>query len=114
MTEIFLIGCCVVAAISLVFALLCLMGKEFFLSEVYTRASKEQRETMDKKAFRQQAVVIYFTIFLINLISVLRILLHEDLFYYVAMILTFFALVYLFLSERTFKKMYRKDSSSST
>ena len=59
----YLIGLIVMAVVSLIFSVLGFMGKDMILDDAYIKASKEEREKMDKKAYRLQGSIIFLFLF---------------------------------------------------
>lgn len=65
-----------VTVASLIFSLLGFAGKNIILDDAYLKASKEEREAMDKKAYRIQGAIIFLFIFVCTLCNLLRAVLH--------------------------------------
>ena len=72
MINFYLIGLIFMAVISLLFSILAFAGKDIILDDAYIKASKEERERMDKKAYRLQGAIIFLFIFIITLFNLLR------------------------------------------
>ena len=54
MGSFYLIGLIFIAVVSLIFSVLGFMGKDMILDDAYIKASKEEREKMNKTAYRLQ------------------------------------------------------------
>ena len=100
----YLIGLIVMAVVSLIFSVLGFMGKDMILDDAYIKASKEEREKMDKKAYRLQGAMVFLFLFLITLCSILRAVLHIPLFTYAAYVLGVIVIVYAIISHYKIKK----------
>ena len=104
MGTFYLIGLIVMAVVSLIFSVLGFMGKDMILDDAYIKASKEEREKMDKKAYRLQGAIVFLFLFLITLCSILRAVLHIPLFTYAAYVLGVIVIVYAIISHYKIKK----------
>lgn len=89
---------------SLIFSLLGFMGKDIILDDTYIKASKEEREGMDKKAYRLQGAIIFLFIFAATLCNLLRAVLHLAWFTYVAFAISAIGIVYAIISHYVIKK----------
>ena len=92
------------AAVSLLFSILAFAGRDIIIDDEYIKASKEERERMDKKAYRFQAAIIFLFIFVITLFNFLRAVLHEAMFTYIAFAVTAVGAVYAIVSHNKIKK----------
>ena len=104
MINFYLIGLIFMAVISLLFSILAFAGKDIILDDAYIKASKEEREKMDKKAYRLQGAIIFLFIFIITLFNLLRAVLHEAMFTYIAFIIAAIGIVYAIISHYKIKK----------
>lgn len=92
---------------ALVFGILALKGKDMILDNEYIKASKEKRETMDKKAYRTQGAIICFFLAAISLFNLLRALTSIDAFTYVAAAVGAVGAIYAIVSHYSLKKKSR-------
>ena len=86
----YLIGLIFITVVSLIFSLLGFMGKDMILDDAYIKASEEEREKMDKKAYRLQGAIIFLFIFALGLILAAHFLQFDYGVYGVLMVLAFF------------------------
>ena len=89
---------------ALVFSILAFMGKNVILDDTYIKASTEDREKMDKKAYRIQSGVIFIFLFAISLCNLLRFLLHIKTFTYISLLLGVICIIYAIISHYKLKK----------
>ncbi len=89
---------------SLVFSILAFLGKDIILDDTYLKASEEERNTMDKKAYRIQAAVIFLFIAVISACNALRAIMHIPLFTYLAGVLGIVGIIYVIISHYKIKK----------
>ena len=99
-----IIGLIVMAVVSLIFSVLGFMGKDIILDDAYIKASKEEREKMDKKAYRLQGSIIFLFLFAITLCNILRAVLHIASFTYAAWVIAAAGIAYAFISHYKLKK----------
>lgn len=102
----YLIGLILMTVGSLVFSLLAFIGKDIILDDTYIKASKEEREKMNKKAYRQQGGIIFLFLFAISLCNTLRAVLHIATFTYIAWGFAVVGIIYAITSHYTLKKKY--------
>ena len=100
----YLIGLILMAVVSLLFSLLAFMGKDIILDDAYIRASKEEREKMDKSAYRLQGALIFLFLFAITLCNILRAVLHMASFTYAAFVIAVIGIAYAIISHYKLKK----------
>ena len=100
----YLIGLIVMAVVSLIFSVLGFMGKDMILDDAYIKASKEEREKMDKKAYRLQGSIIFLFLFFISLCNILRAVLHITLFMYISFVVAAIGIAYAIISHYKLKK----------
>lgn len=93
-----------VTVASLVFSLLGFAGKNIILDDAYLKASKEERETMDKNAYRIQGAIIFLFIFAVTLCNLLRAVLHLPWLTYAAAAIGVVGIVYTVISHYSIKK----------
>lgn len=89
---------------SLVFSILGFIGKDIILDDAYIKVSKEEREKMDKKAYRLQGAIIFLFLFAITLCNLLRAVLHLAWFTYVAFAIGAIGIIYAIISHYKIKK----------
>lgn len=92
------------AITALIFGILALKGKDMILDNEYIKASKEKRETMDKKAYRTQGAIIYFLLAAVSLLNLLRALTSVDGFTYAAFAVGVAGIIYAIVSHYSLKK----------
>lgn len=93
-----------VTVASLIFSLLGFAGKNIILDDAYLKASKEEREAMDKKAYRIQGAIIFLFIFVCTLCNLLRAVLHLPWLTYAATAIGVIGIVYAIISHYSIKK----------
>lgn len=99
-----LIALVFLAVISLVFSILGFSGKNIILDDAYIKASKEEREVMNKNAYRLQGAIIFLLIFTATLCNLLRALTHIPLFTYIAFGIGAIGMIYAIVSHYSIKK----------
>lgn len=99
----YLIGLIAMAVMCLIFSVLGFIGKDMILDNTYIKASKEEREKMDKKAYRLQGSIIFLFLFAITLCNVLRALLHIASFTYAAFVIAVIGIAYAIISHYKLK-----------
>ena len=99
-----LIALVFLAVISLIFSILGFAGKDIILDDAYIKASKEEREKMDKHAYRLQGAIIFLFIFVATLCNLLRALTHTPLFTYIALGIGAIGIIYASVSHYSIKK----------
>lgn len=104
MGKLYLLGLIVIAVVSLSFSVLGFMGKDMILDDAYRKASKEEREKMDKKAYRLQGSIIFLFLFAITLCNILRVVLHIAAFTYAAIVIAVIGIAYVIISHDKLKK----------
>lgn len=67
-----LIALVFLAVISLIFSIPGFAGKGVILDDVYIKATREEREDMDKNAYCLQSAIIFLFIFSVTLCNLLR------------------------------------------
>lgn len=104
MGKLYLLGLIVIAVVSLSFSVLGFMGKDMILDDAYIKASKEEREKMDKKAYRLQGSIIFLFLFAITLCNILRVVLHIAAFTYAAIAIAVIGIAYVIISHDKLNK----------
>ena len=89
---------------SLIFSLLAFSGKNIILDDAYIKASEEEKSTMDKKAYRLQAAIIFLFLSVISLCNALRAILRMPLFAYLAIAFVLIGMIYAMVSHYVIKK----------
>ena len=100
----YLIGLVMVACISLILSVLGFAGKDIILDDEYIKASQEDREKMDTKAYRQQGAIIFLFIFAINISNLLWALLHKRIFTYITFAICGIGIIYAIVTHYAIKK----------
>ena len=104
MGNFYLIGLIFMAIVSLIFSILGFAGKDIILDDAYIKASKEEREGMDKQAYRLQGAIIFLFIFVATLCNLLRALTHTPLLTYIAFGVGAIGIIYAIISHYLIKK----------
>ena len=99
-----LIALVFLTVISLFFSILGFAGKDIILDDAYIKASKEEREDMDKKAYRLQGAIIFLFIFVATLCNLLRALTHTPVFTYITCGIGVIGIIYAIVSHYSIKK----------
>ena len=90
--------------VSLIFSVLAFQGKDIILDDTYIKASKEERNTMNKKAYRIQGAIVFLFIAVISACNALRAITHIPLFTYLAVAFAIIGIVYGIVSHYKIKK----------
>ena len=98
------IGLVLGTIISLIFSLMGFMGKDVILDDTYIKASKEEREKMDKNAYRLQGSVFFLFIFVATACNLLRYLTAIPLFSYIGIVAMLIAVIHFIISHYAIKK----------
>ncbi len=93
---------------SLILGLMCLMGKNTILDDVYLKAPKEEQAKMDVKDFRIQSAAVFILISVMTLFNLLRWLTQNPLFSYIGIGVFVVTIVYFIASHFVLKKKYRR------
>ncbi|MBR2913803.1 MAG: DUF3784 domain-containing protein [Oscillospiraceae bacterium] len=75
------------------------MEKGFLFNNAYIWASKQERESMDKKPHYRQSAVIFLLIGLVFLLNGIAVLLHIAWIFYIVIAIIIIALVYTVISS---------------
>ena len=102
MLKLYVIGLIVIAVVSLIFSVLAFSGKDVFISSVYTNASKEERERMNKKALRKQTTIFFLLLTITTFSNALVFLIHS-LFRYVHVVMFIVTIAYYVVSNKKIK-----------
>lgn len=90
-----------VAIVCFIYSIQGFMGKEtVILNSKYTRASKEEREKMDKKAYIKQYSIVFLFIGLVSLFNGFTYIFNLKIFYYLAIVCTVIGIIYFIVSNR--------------
>lgn len=90
-----------VAIVCFIFSIQGFMGKDtMILNPKYNRASKEEREKMDKKAYIKQSSIIFLFIGLVSLFNGFTYIFKLKIFYYLAIVCTVIGIIYFIISNR--------------
>ncbi len=102
------------AVVSFIFSALSFLEKDdTILDHAYIKATKEEREGMDKKAYHRQAGVIFLLIGMMTLCNILRSLTHIAWFTCLAIGITIGGVVYTIVSHYTIKRKNKTESSEA-
>ena len=89
---------------SLILSMQAFCGKDIILDDAYLKASPEEREKMDKKAYRRQSGIIFLFLAAISMCNALRAILHQVWFTYLALALGLIAVIYAIVSHYALRK----------
>ena len=89
---------------SLIFSVLAFSGKNIILDDTYIKASEEERNTMNKKAYRLQAAIIFLFVAVISACNALRAIIDMPLFTYLAGAFVIIGIIYGIASHYAIKK----------
>ena len=99
-----------IAVVSFIYSIQGFMGKEnLILNSKYNRASKEEREKLDKKAYIKQSSIIFLFIGLVSLFLSLTLILKWKMFYYFAIACGIIGVIYFIVSSRNINDKQNKD-----
>lgn len=104
MGTIYRIGLILATVISLVFSILGFTGNNVILDDAYIKASKEEREKMDKKAYRLQGAIVFLALFAMNFFHLIRIYTHIEFFTYISFAIGAIVIIYAIISHYAIKK----------
>ena len=104
MRYLYPIGLVLGTIVSLIFSVMGFMGKDVILDDTYTKASKEDREKMDKNAYRRQSSVFFLFIFVSTVCNLLRYLTAIPLFSYIGIVAVLIAVIHFIISHYAIKK----------
>lgn len=102
-----IIGCiilCIIAIACFVFSCLQFKEKGFLLNNAYIYASKQERETMDKKPHYIQSGIVFLLIGIIFFINAINIILKIDWLFYFITAFAVIAIVYAIVSSIMIEK----------
>ena len=85
------------------------MEKGFLFNNVYIYASKQERETMNKKPHYRQSAIVFLLIALIFLLNGLSILLKTDWIFYISVAVMIITLIYAIVSSITIEKNNKRQ-----
>ncbi len=85
------------------------MEKGFLFNNAYIYASKQERETMNKKPHYRQSAIVFLLIALIFLLNGLSILLKTDWIFYIAIVVMIITLIYAIVSSITIEKNNKRQ-----
>ena len=95
---------------SLVLGLMCLIGKNIILDDVYLKATKEEQKKMDVKIFRIQSATTFILVSVMTLFNLLRWFTQNPLFSYAALGVFVVTLAYFVASHFVLKKKFRQSN----
>ena len=99
-----------VAIVGFIYSIQGFMGKDtIVLNPKYNRASKEEREKMDKKAYIKQSSIIFLFIGLVSLFNGFTYIFNLKIFYYLAIVCTVIGIIYFIVSSRNINDKQNKD-----
>ena len=89
----------IVAIVCLVFSYLQFNEKGFLFNNAYIYASKQERETMDKKPHYKQSGIVFLMIGIIFLIDAVEMILETGWLFYLVIVVAIIAIVYAIISS---------------
>lgn len=99
MLKFCVIGLLLISVISFTFSILAFSGKDMFLSSVYTNATEEEREKMNKKLLRKQSAIFFLLLAITTLSNALGFLVNP-LFRYIHFVMLVATIVYYVVSNK--------------
>ena len=97
-----------IAGLAFLFSFRSFREKGFLLNNAYLYASKEERETMDKKPHYRQSAVVFLLIGFVFLLNGLSVLLRANWISFAAGAVIIIALIYAITSSITIEKHKKK------
>lgn len=89
----------IAAIVCLVFSYLQFNEKGFLFNNAYIYASKQERETMDKKPYYKQSGIVFLMIGIIFLINAVEMILETGWLLYLVIVIAIIAIVYAIISS---------------
>ena len=89
----------IVAIVCLIFSYLQFNEKGFLFNNDYIYASKQERETMDKKPHYKQSGIVFLMIGIIFLINAVEMMLETGWLFYLVIVVAIIAIVYAIVSS---------------
>ncbi len=89
----------IVAIVCLVFSYLQFHEKGFLFNNAYIYASKQERETMDKRPHYKQSGIIFLMIGILFIINVVEMILETGWLFYLVIAVAIMAIVYAVISS---------------
>lgn len=89
----------IVAIVCFIFSYLQFNEKGFLFNNAYIYASKQERETMDKKPHYKQSGIVFLMIGIIFLINAVEMMLETGWLFYLVIVVAIIAIVYAIVSS---------------
>lgn len=89
----------IVAIVCLVISYLQVNEKGYLFNNAYIYASKQERETMDKKPYYKQSGIVFLMIGIIFLIDAVEMILKTGWLFYLVIVVAIIAIVYAIISS---------------
>ena len=98
-----------ISIFAFIMSVLSFMEKGFLFNNAYIYASKQERETMNKKPHYRQSAIVFLLIALIFLLNGLRMLLKIDWIFYISVAVIIITLIYAIVSSITIEKNNKRQ-----
>ncbi|MBQ8802861.1 MAG: DUF3784 domain-containing protein [Tyzzerella sp.] len=89
----------IIAIIAFVISVRSYQEKGFLFNNAYLYASKEERETMDKKPHYRQSAIVFFMIGIIFLLNAINVFLKKDWVFYLVLLVSVITIFYAIVSS---------------
>jgi len=94
----------VVAIVCFVFSYLQFNEKGFLFNNAYIYASKQERETLDKKTYYKQSGIVFIMLGIIFVLNAMEMIFETDWLFYVVMAVAVIAIIYAIVSTVAIEK----------
>lgn len=89
----------IIAIIAFVISIRSYQEKGFLFNNAYLYASKEERETMDKKPHYRQSAIVFFMIGIIFLLNAINVFLKKNWIFYLVLLVSVVTIIYAIVSS---------------
>lgn len=89
----------IVAIIAFVISVRLYQEKGFLFNNAYLYASKEERETMDKKPHYRQSAIVFFMIGIVFLLNAINVFLKKNWIFYLVLLVSVVTIIYAIVSS---------------
>ena len=94
----------VMAAACFVYSCLQFHEKGFLFNNAYLYASKQERETMDKKTYYKQSGIVFMLVGIVFLINAVNMIIQTDWLFYLVIVVVVIAIIYAVVSSIVIEK----------
>lgn len=98
----------IVAIVCLVISYLQINEKGFLFNNAYIYASKQERESMDKKPYYKQSGIVFLMIGIVFLIDAIEMILETGWLFYLVIVVAIMAIVYAIISSVAIERSNRE------